>query len=324
MMILVLLLVLSLLGSCMCELSVEEAMLRLPKLELHAHLHGSVRRSTLLELAALDNATAPLKLSLDKYDHGLPDKPFELFPLVHGIVKSKEIVKRIVQEMIADYQQQNCIYLEIRTTPRSLPDGTSLEEYLALVVGVIGEHNAVFGEQMLVKLIVGVDRGKKYSDAVEALELATKLMYYGTDKVIVAMDFSGNPLGGRFQDFAEVFTQAKQRGFNVTVHTAEMKGLSERADSDETAFILSFGPDRMGHMLYPMERHYDQVRPAICSDFSLISLILPDDCSCSCWTCPDDRDLPDDRLLPAGPAVIRRSPALPPSSLFTLSGISQH
>ncbi|RYH24036.1 hypothetical protein EON65_17120 [archaeon] len=220
----------------------EEAVTKMPKIELHAHLHGSVRRTTMLELAAEMNITTPLKLSLDHYDHGAVDKPFELFPIVHSIVDRKEVVRRILLEMIQDYKALNAIYLEIRTTPRSLPDGTSIAGYLQLVTQIIAEYNTGSPEDMLVKLIVSIDRSKKYSDAVDLMQLIQKYTYVGEEKVIVGVDFSGNPLGGRFQDFASLFTEARRIGLNVTVHTAELKQLSEKRedDTDETGFILDY------------------------------------------------------------------------------------
>eukprot|EP01031_Cornospumella_fuschlensis_P025678 gene25677-31011_t len=241
--------------------SSEEKVAKMPKIELHAHLHGSVRRSTMLELAAEKNITTPLKLSLDQYDHGVVDKPFELFPIVHSIVDRKEVVGRILLEMIQDYKELNTIYLEVRTTPRSLPDGTTIEGYLQLVTRIIAEYNTANPDGMLVKLVISIDRSKKYADAIDLLQLIKEYTYIGEEKVIVGIDFSGNPLGGRFQDFASLFTEARHMGLNVTVHTAELKQLSERReeDMDETSFILSYWPDRIGHMLHPMERHFDQM-----------------------------------------------------------------
>lgn len=241
---------------------IEEILTRMPKLEMHAHLHGSVRRSTLIELAALANMSTAMKTSLNQYDHGVADRPFELFPIVHSIVTSKQVVRRIVLEMIEDYQQQNCIYLEIRTTPRSLPDGTTMAEYLSLITELIAEHNVRAADRMLVKLIVSIDRSKKFAEAQEALELAKSYMYAHEQKVIVGVDFSGNPLGGRFDDFVSIFQSARASGLNITIHTAEMRALSEpvdHEDRDETEAILSFGPDRLGHLLYPMDRHFTQV-----------------------------------------------------------------
>ena len=44
--------------------------------------------------------------------------PFRVFDLIHKVVNSLEIIKRITREMIIDFEEQNVIYLEIRTTPK--------------------------------------------------------------------------------------------------------------------------------------------------------------------------------------------------------------
>ncbi len=265
---------------------------RLPKFELHAHLHGSIRYTTILdflkteiemekmkshsdlndgiELSAelrqwLEAEKRVLQLTLQDSDHGNANKPFDIFPIVHKIIKRRDQVQRIIREMIIDYSRQNTVYLEIRTTPRILADGTTMKEYVELLVKEVYNHNLKLKEgfektdqnanssnysNMLVKLILSVDRGRKSNEAFEIIELANNLAYYPVglltaerEKVIVGIDFSGNPQGGRFPDFENVFIAARNMGFNLTIHAAEMKDLSiigQGEKEDETSFILDF------------------------------------------------------------------------------------
>ena len=37
------------------------------------------------------------------------------------MIKTKEIVSRIIDEVLDDFMKDNVIYLELRTTPRELP-----------------------------------------------------------------------------------------------------------------------------------------------------------------------------------------------------------
>jgi adenosine deaminase len=264
----------------------------LPKVELHAHLHGSIRYSTILDfihneielekekMKSLEASNMTIVTDVDKWleaekkvlqltlqyaDHGNSDKPFEIFPIIHHIIKKREQVRRILKEMIEDYKNENTQYLEIRTTPRALMDGTTMREYVELLVQIIYEHNqemrVIFhnhtdtalrqrSHPMLVKLILSVDRGRKSMEGNDIIELAQSLAYFPSgptdsdvrEKVIVGIDFSGNPLGGRFYDFEDTFANARRLGFNLTVHAAEVKELStETGDRpDETSFILNF------------------------------------------------------------------------------------
>ena len=252
------------------EESIEKAIVMLPKVELHAHLHGSIRKTTLVEFAAMttvtttvatntstttstaSDSTSAVKLTLEDYEHITADTPFALFPLIHQLITSIEQVKRILVEMMDDYRQQHTIYLEIRSTPRDLSTHVSKEQYLQCLVETIGEYNRKYHEEIMVKLVVSVDRSKNVKQAIDIIHLAEQYAYYEVhdetiqhrEKIIVAIDFSGNPLGGRFPDFAEIFTLATKKGFNTTVHAAEARELSEVATTedamDETSFILKY------------------------------------------------------------------------------------
>lgn len=220
----------------------------IPKIELHAHLHGSLRTSTFAELAkglSIENE----KVVLDESDSGKLDRPFKLFPLVHQVVQSKQVLQRILLEMIEDYETQNTVYLEIRSTPRALADGTTIHEYIEALLDIVYEHNKLLDNKssLLVKLIISVNRGNTLNDAQNTLELinASYRIWKGMN-IIVGIDFSGNPLGGKFMDFVTVFERARNEyHFPVTVHASEAKELVEKqsndpAEMDETEFILKF------------------------------------------------------------------------------------
>ena len=47
-------------------------------------------------------------------------KCFGIFHAIHGMIKTKNTVSRIIQEVLMDFMEDNVIYLELRTTPRDL------------------------------------------------------------------------------------------------------------------------------------------------------------------------------------------------------------
>lgn len=248
---------------------IDDLIALIPKLELHAHLAGSIRRETLFELASAARITVPNgKIDLKG--------AFTLFPIVHKVIASKQILKRVLLEVIEDYMTENTIYLELRTTPRALPDGTTPEEYVRVLVDAINDHNIANGDIMLVKLILSIDRTKSFGEAMEVLNLAKSYDFYDKRslpsdpiRIIVGLDFSGNPLGGTFDDFSPLFDQAKESGLKITLHTAETKELSENIsatfEEDETSYVISFGADRLGHALHLLQYHMDSVSLLIVS-----------------------------------------------------------
>ena len=86
---------------------------RMTKVELHAHLNGSIRPATLRRLAAergLDAACLDRKRTLEVC--------FEIFALIHKCVDSLEIVAVIAREFLEDLRTTRA-YVELRTTPRA-------------------------------------------------------------------------------------------------------------------------------------------------------------------------------------------------------------
>lgn len=214
-----------------------------PKVELHAHLHGSIRLSTLQELSSAKGFPLPTAGELNL------ERCFTLFGALHKIVSSVDILRRIAHEVLEDYMAENTIYLELRSTPRNLSDGTTAEKYVEVLVDLVEKHNIAHGDKMLVKLVLSIDRSSRFTDAVDITELAADYRFIsnGTDypvRTIVGLDFSGNPHGGRFEDFSPLFDSAKERGLGLTVHTAETKELSEsvdpRTEEDDTESIINF------------------------------------------------------------------------------------
>jgi adenosine deaminase len=220
-----------------------QTMAVLPKVELHAHLTGSVRMSTILELAKEKNIRINDTDKLDLH------KCFELFGVMHKVLSGVDILKRITQEVLEDYMNENTVYLELRSTPRKLADGTTPELYVDTLVQLIEQHNIEKGDKMLVKLILSVDRSSRFKDALDIMIIATNYKYIsGTVdnpiKTIVGFDFSGNPLGGTFDNFSPLFDSARDFGLGISVHLGEIRELSEKIDSsshtDETQSILDF------------------------------------------------------------------------------------
>ncbi|XP_057764848.1 N6-mAMP deaminase isoform X2 [Salvia miltiorrhiza] len=120
----------------------------MPKIELHAHLNGSIRDSTLLELARELGEKGAIVFSdvehvILKSDRSL-NEVFKLFDLIHIITTDHKTVARITKEVIEDFAADNVIYLELRTTPkRNDSKGMSKRSYMEAVLEGIRSVNSV-------------------------------------------------------------------------------------------------------------------------------------------------------------------------------------
>jgi adenosine deaminase len=198
---------------------------------------------------------APSNTALRTYISNKEKRPnlnqqFALFLEIHKIVNSRERLTRAVKEIIKDYMEENTIYLELRTTPRSLfSDNMSKMDYIQCIVNIIQEHNERFSHIMLVKLIITIDRGSRFKDAIDISAIASDLSFVSNTTeypvhTIVGVDFGGNPHGGKFEDFSPLFDNLKDNELDVTIHTAQLPHLSDSADlqidEDDTESILKF------------------------------------------------------------------------------------
>lgn len=231
---------------------------QLRKIELHAHLHGSIRESTLQEFISNELEVArngggdkedvanllSMAQMLSKRDaeRSLKDC-FKIFAIIHRVVVRREYIQRIVYEVLEDYESENCVYLELRTTPRAIPfDGLTKRDYVDIVVDSIRNFIDQPHRKIQVRLILSIDRRNTLEDAFDTVEIAYEHRNkFSDNNLICGIDFSGNPEVSSFHKVRKAFERARELGLKTTVHFAE---IFDDADSEE---ILDFAPDRLGH-----------------------------------------------------------------------------
>ena len=171
-----------------------------------------------------------------------------------------------------------------------MDDNTSRFQYIDTVIRVIENHNSHYGNKMLVKLLLSIDRGKAFVEAKETIDYAIERVHAQDDSVLVGIDFSGNFQAGRFVDFVSLLEKARAAGLKITVHVAESMELSgltavksdnkdfidddsskftimggkgsrnnndDEDNDDETSVIFNFRPDRMGHAIFLGKKHWN-------------------------------------------------------------------
>ncbi|CAN6458068.1 unnamed protein product [Victoria cruziana] len=239
-----------------------------PKIELHAHLNGSVRDSTLLELAKDLGNKGVLVFSdvehvIKKSDRSLAEC-FKLFDLIHIITTDHATVSRITKEVVEDFAAENVVYLELRTTPKKNERiGMTKSSYVEAVIEGLKavETVEVFSPcanaqepeplvsvncaskrkkqgKIFVCLLLSIDRRETTASAMETVELALRMRNQG----IVGIDLSGNPITGDWLTFLPALSWAREQGLPITLHCGEVR------NPKEIKAMLEFCPERVGHV----------------------------------------------------------------------------
>ncbi|GAB5586164.1 hypothetical protein Unana1_01064 [Umbelopsis nana] len=210
----------------------------LPKVELHAHINGSISFETIRKLTERKKAEKPHlteyqipENSLDKIDDFFP-----LFKFIYQLTDDTEAIKIITEDIINEFAKDGTKYLELRSTPRKYAD-TDLktkDDYVQAVLSVINQPR----DDIIVKLILSVDRRNTLDEAMETVDLAIKYKNHG----VLAVDLCGDVHAGSFDTLKPAFLKAQQHGLKVTLHFCEVPENLPEAPS-----LLAISPDRLGH-----------------------------------------------------------------------------
>ncbi|KAK4616308.1 Adenosine deaminase-like protein [Fulvia fulva] len=220
----------------------------LPKVELHAHLTGSITPHTLHEIwlkkrdisagAQLEDPLTACRPEAAHHD------VFSFFPLfdtyIYNLINDVDAVAFATGEVLKAFEADGVRYLELRTTPREEPaTGLTKEVYVETVLDTIKSHSQ---DKMHTYLILSIDRRNTLAQAMDVVNLAIKYQSRG----IVGVDLCGNPLKGNISLFAPAFAIAKSHNLRITLHFAELPSSSTEV---ELTTLLSYVPDRLGHVI---------------------------------------------------------------------------
>ncbi|KAH8129115.1 hypothetical protein ACSS6W_008494 [Trichoderma asperelloides] len=231
----------------------------LPKIELHAHLTGSISRQTLHEIWLTKKAAGqtdledPLAVIPEgKHDYNL----ITFFPLfskyIYALLTDEPSIRHATTAVLQSFLQDGVVYLELRTTPRPTPL-LSAAQYVDILLSTISEFEELH-PQLHTRLILSVDRRHDFDMASSVLDLAVNTSPEGIlarkHAMIVGLDLCGDPSArpaGEISLFTPVFQKARAAGLGLTLHFAEIQASASKAELET---LLSWGPRRLGHVIW--------------------------------------------------------------------------
>lgn len=236
----------------MADDQLQRTMQELPKIELHRHLEGSIRLSTLVDVAH------EYGIQMTEYDIELlrpfvQMMPSEAHNSQHFLAKfmtirqfflSEAVIRRMTREIVVDAATDNVKYFELRFTPRALSNILNCP-YENVLDWVCTEAVATAVQyDIQVRLIVSMNRHESFAIAERTLDavLAYRSPY------IVAVDLAGNESDYPAEPFQPLFERAKNEGLGVTIHAGEW-GSAENIRIAVAALMA----DRIGHGVRAIE-----------------------------------------------------------------------
>jgi adenosine deaminase len=129
--------------------------LNFPKLELHAHLNGSIVHLTMMELIQRFHPELKLEyLSNFTEEHNGKTQPkphsidtihsfFQLFQFIYRLVDSPKAITLATLRICELFWDMNCVYLELRSTPKG-----DKSEYIKAVIQGIQIFETIYGSPL--------------------------------------------------------------------------------------------------------------------------------------------------------------------------------
>jgi adenosine deaminase len=223
----------------------------LPKVELHRHLEGSLRLTTMLDVARQHGVTVPASMfnlsglvQVQDQDPMTFTNFLDKFKTLRLFYKSPDVIHRVTREAVEDAARDNIRYLELRFTPVALSraEGFPLHDVMDWVV--TSAHKAAQESQIKVGLIASVNRHESPELAEQVAWLAAEHMKDG----LVGIDLAGNEAEFKSEPFYGIFKEAKQAGLHLTIHAGEWGPAANVRDALE-----NLNAERIGHGVRVME-----------------------------------------------------------------------
>lgn len=221
-----------------------EVLHSLPKTDLHVHLDGSLRLSTILDIAKRDHIELPANTveglrevigcgkhfgSLVEYLRG--------FDITLQVMQTEESLERIAFELAEDAHEENVRYMEVRYSPMlHTRRGLKLTRVVEAVLEGLRRARETHGIKANV-IVCGI-RNISPESSYEMAELA--VAYKG--RGVVGFDLAGAEADFPAKHHRAAFQLVRDNNINCTIHAGEAYGPESIAQA-----LHVCGAHRIGH-----------------------------------------------------------------------------
>ena len=225
---------------------------KLPKVDLHVHLDGSLRPRTIWEILERDGENSFSSLSELEEMVRVPENVAHLsaylkcFDFILKHLQKPEDIERVAYELAEDSAGENIRHLEVRFSPiLHRKQGATIEDIIEAALSGLKRAEASF--PITARLIVSCIREKSPRLSLQLARAAVKY----PDRGLAGIDLAGDEYNYPGTLHREAFDTAAKAGLKITVHAGEIP----RADSIREALEVLHA-QRIGHGLHLKDDPY--------------------------------------------------------------------
>ncbi|WP_196717303.1 adenosine deaminase [Actinomyces trachealis] len=218
---------------------------KLPKAHLHLHFTGSMRLDTLVELASATRTRLPSSF-IDgdplrvPADHRGWFRFQRSYDTARALVRSEEVMRRLVLEAALDDAAESSRRLEIQVDPTSYaPYVGGITPALEIILDAAQQATVLTGVEVAV--VVAASRMRHPLDARTLARLAVRHAGDGAGDV-VGFGLSNDERAGDTASWGPAFAIARRAGLASLPHGGELLGPTHVRE-----VVSALGPTRLGH-----------------------------------------------------------------------------
>jgi len=216
---------------------------RLPKVELHCHVEGTIRPSTVVDLARAAGRRLPVDDPTELYRYTSLDSFLAVFWLVQELLRTPDDWERAAYESIIDAAPHGLRYREMFFTPaRHLASGQRLGDIVGGLERGIDAAERETGVRAA--LIADMDRSFGPEVGLEFVEHVVALRRSGGGARIIGVGMDSTELGVDMAAFAPAMQLAARNGLRRTAHAGEAVGVGA---ANIAIALDALGAERIDH-----------------------------------------------------------------------------
>jgi adenosine deaminase len=225
---------------------IQNAIIEMPKVEIHLHLEGAFTFEYLYKLVWKYGGDPEIKCIEDirrKFVFKDFSNFIETWFWKNKFFRTPEDFEESTYETIKNLSKQNVVYAEVFFSPWDFERSGLRAEAIAEAT-ISGIKKAEKDYPIKIGLIADLVRDHGAETSMKRLDEITPFLNHG----VIGVGLGGSEAQFPPSLFKDVFVEAKKRGFRRTVHAGEASG----ADSIWSA-LLELGAERIGHGVRAIE-----------------------------------------------------------------------